>query len=90
MLILFLCNRLQAYLPDTAIPQFVCKNTQKKSLYLIIYAKKYLSLQKNRNRGECWRKEEARMAFRRDAYKLLKTNIYLQFSDISRIFAPNI
>ena len=37
--------------------------------------------------GGCWSKEEARMAFRRDAYKLLKTNIYLQFSDISRIFA---
>lgn len=40
--------------------------------------------------GRWWSKEEARMAFRRDAYKLLKTNIYLQFSDISRIFAPNI
>ena len=63
----------------------------KKNHYTLLYMQKsFYFWQKNRNRGKCWSKEEARMAFRRDAYKLLKTNIYLQFSDISRIFAQNI
>lgn len=46
--------------------------------------------------GRCWHKDKHSMpsdeSFRRSKIRvqLLKTNIYLQFSDISRIFAPNI
>ena len=63
----------------------------KKNHYTLLYMQKSIyPCRKIGIEGRCWSKEEARMAFRRDAYKLLKTNIYLQFSDISRIFAPNI
>lgn len=46
--------------------------------------------------GRSWHKDKHSMpsdeSFRRSKIRvqLLKTNIYLQFSDISRIFAPNI
>ena len=74
---------LQNYTKKIIIPYYICK-------------KVFIPGRKIGIEGRCWHKDKHSMpsdgSFRRSKIRvqLLKTTIYLQFSDISRIFAPNI